>query len=148
MYLQKVRNEQKTKKKYFLLASWRSMLKIAGSGSGSGSINQRHGSADPDPNPDPHQNVMDPQHCLHASLFIIFVLPERQIYLCGQGAAKKQQPPRVHTTCVCWPLSEKPISGTRSGGCSPPPLTTKFLYFILFYFILAVFSYYHILSIM
>ncbi len=39
----------------FLLASWRSMTKIAGSGS----ISQRHGSADPDP----PQNVMDPQHC-------------------------------------------------------------------------------------
>jgi hypothetical protein len=38
----------------FLLASWRSMTKIAGSGS----ISQRHGSADPDP----HQNVMDPEH--------------------------------------------------------------------------------------
>ncbi len=44
----------------FLLASWRSMTKIAGSGSGS--ISQRHGSADPDP--DPPQNVMDPQHWL------------------------------------------------------------------------------------
>ncbi len=49
----------------FLLASWRSMMKIEGSGSasgsasGSGSISQRHGSADPDP----HQNVMDPEHC-------------------------------------------------------------------------------------
>ncbi len=37
-----------------MLASWRSMIKIAGSGS----ISQRHGSADPDP----PQNVMDPQH--------------------------------------------------------------------------------------
>ncbi len=48
----------------FLLASWRSVTKIAGSGSGSGSgsISQRHGSADPDL--DPHQNIMDPQHCL------------------------------------------------------------------------------------
>ncbi len=36
-----------------MLASWRSMTKIAGSGSGS--ISQRHGSADPDPNPDPHR---------------------------------------------------------------------------------------------
>ncbi len=35
----------------FLLASWRSIIKIEGSGS----ICQRHGSADPDP----HQNVMD-----------------------------------------------------------------------------------------
>ncbi len=43
----------------FLLASWRSMTKIAGSGS----INQRHGSADPDP----HQNVMDPQYCFQGS---------------------------------------------------------------------------------
>ncbi len=51
----------------FLLASWRSMTKIAGSGSGSGSISQKHGSADPDP--DPHQNVMDQQHRFFLSLF-------------------------------------------------------------------------------
>ncbi len=48
----------------FLLASWRSMMKIEGSwsasGSWSGSICERHGSADPDP--DPFQNVMDPEH--------------------------------------------------------------------------------------
>ncbi len=48
----------------FLLVSWRSMMKIAGSGSRSGSgsesgsISQSHGSADPDP----QQNVKDPQH--------------------------------------------------------------------------------------
>ncbi len=46
----------------FLLTSWRSVTKIAGSGYESGSesgyISQRHGSADPDP----HQNVMDPEH--------------------------------------------------------------------------------------
>ncbi len=48
----------------FLLASWRSMTKIAGSGSesGSGSTRQRHGSADPDP----PQNFMDPEHCFNA----------------------------------------------------------------------------------
>ncbi len=40
----------------FLLESWRSMTKIAGSGS----ISQKHGSEDPDP--DPPQNVMDPEH--------------------------------------------------------------------------------------
>ena len=45
----------------FLLASWRSLMKIAGYGSGS--ISQRHRSADP--HPDPHQNVMDPQHWLY-----------------------------------------------------------------------------------
>ncbi len=52
-------NKQKKlyKKISFLLASWRSMTKIAGSGS----ISQSHGSADPDP--DPYQNVMDPEHC-------------------------------------------------------------------------------------
>ncbi len=50
-----------TVNKFFLLASWRSMTKIAGSGSaskpksGSGSIRQRHGSADPDSYLDPHQ---------------------------------------------------------------------------------------------
>jgi hypothetical protein len=50
------RNKQKHFFKIsFLLESWKSMTKIAGSGS----ISQRHGSADPDP----HQNVMDPQHC-------------------------------------------------------------------------------------
>ncbi len=36
--------QKKLKKKYFLLPSWRSMTKIAGSGSRSGSISQRHGS--------------------------------------------------------------------------------------------------------
>ncbi len=40
------------KKKYFLLVSWRSLTKRAGSGS----FSQRHGSADPDP----YQNVTDP----------------------------------------------------------------------------------------
>ncbi len=49
---------------FFLLASWRSMVKI--DGSGSGSISQRHGSADPDP----HQNVMDTEHCWAADLLI------------------------------------------------------------------------------
>ncbi len=44
----------------FLLASWRSMTKIAGSAPESGSISQRHGSADTDP--DPHQKVMHPEH--------------------------------------------------------------------------------------
>ncbi len=57
MYLQKVKQKNLVKKNSFLLASWRSMTKIAGFGS----ISQRHGSADPDP--DPHQNVMDPQNC-------------------------------------------------------------------------------------
>ncbi len=51
-------NKQKKclNKNSFLLASWRSMTKKAGSGS----ISQRHGSADPDL--DPLQNVMDPEH--------------------------------------------------------------------------------------
>jgi hypothetical protein len=43
-----------------MLASCRSMTKIAGSESGS--ISQRHGSVDPDP--EPHQNVTDPEHWL------------------------------------------------------------------------------------
>ncbi len=48
-----------SRKTCFLLASWRSMTKIAGSWSESesGFISQRHGFADPDP----QQNVMDPQ---------------------------------------------------------------------------------------
>jgi hypothetical protein len=56
MYLQKIIS----RKSYcFLLTSWRSRTKIAGSGAGSGfwagSIGQRHGSG-------PEQNVKDPQH--------------------------------------------------------------------------------------
>ncbi len=43
--------EKLREKVSFLLASWRSMTKIAGAGSGS--ISQRHESADPDPEPDP-----------------------------------------------------------------------------------------------
>jgi hypothetical protein len=39
------------------------MTQIAGSKPGSGSISQRHGCADPDP----PQNVMDPQHWMHAA---------------------------------------------------------------------------------
>ncbi len=46
------------KKTCFLLESWKSLTKRAGSGSGS--VTQWHGSADPDPN----QNVTDPQHCI------------------------------------------------------------------------------------
>ena len=45
MYLQKVISRTIVLKISFLLASWRSMTKIAGSGS----ISQRRGSADPDP---------------------------------------------------------------------------------------------------
>ncbi len=54
MYLQKVISKKNCVKIYFLLESWRSMRKIAGSGS----ISQKHGSEDPDP----PQNVMDPEH--------------------------------------------------------------------------------------
>jgi hypothetical protein len=66
MYLQKVIYRQTFKKIIFLLASWRSLMRIAGSESGS--INNRHGSADPNSEPDPHQNVMDPQHWFLHSL--------------------------------------------------------------------------------
>ncbi len=58
MYLQKVIS----KKNYFLLTTWRSLMKITGSGSASGSISQRYGCADPDPHPDLYQNFMDLQH--------------------------------------------------------------------------------------
>jgi hypothetical protein len=79
MYLQKVISRKKFIKKIsFLLASWRSMTKIAGSwsksGSGSGSISQRHGSADPDP----HQNVMDPEHWLQ--YFLLTMLMPSSFY--------------------------------------------------------------------
>ncbi len=54
-------NKQKNLgKNSFLMASWRSRTKIAGSGSGSGSIGQRQRSADPDLYL--YQNVMDLQH--------------------------------------------------------------------------------------
>jgi hypothetical protein len=55
-YLQKVISRKTFFLIIFLLVSWMSMTKIAGSGF----ISQRHGSADPDPDPDPHQNAMDP----------------------------------------------------------------------------------------
>ncbi len=48
------KSKKKNFKKWFLLATWRLMTKIAWSRSSS----QRRGSADPDP----HQNVKDPQH--------------------------------------------------------------------------------------
>jgi hypothetical protein len=55
------------------------MMKLEGSGSesGSGSISQSHGSADPDP----HQNVMDPQHCLELTTFVV----KNQIHLVRQS---------------------------------------------------------------
>jgi hypothetical protein len=49
----------------FLLASWRSMTKIAGSGT----ISQRYGSADPDP----YKNVTDPQHWLKGNLGALLI---------------------------------------------------------------------------
>ncbi len=58
MYLQKVISKKLVEKISFLLASWRSMTKIAGSGSSF--ISKRHGSVDPGP----LQNVMDPEHCI------------------------------------------------------------------------------------
>ncbi len=73
--LQKVISRKTLFKKLpsFLLASWRSMTKIAGSRSGSeygsGSISQRHWSADPDP--DPHQNVMDPEHSSQSVFMVL-----------------------------------------------------------------------------
>ncbi len=55
-------------KNNFLLASWRSLTKRAGSASGagsgssSGSVSHKYGSEDPDPHPDPYQDVTDPEH--------------------------------------------------------------------------------------
>ncbi len=62
-----------------LLASWRSVRKLAGSESGS--IRQRHESAGPDP--DWHQIVIDPQHCKNTavSLFAVFC-QKSQLSLC------------------------------------------------------------------
>jgi hypothetical protein len=59
-----VPSKSNKKKNNFLLISWRSLTKIAGSGSASGSISERYGSADPDP----YQNFMDPQHWLSTVL--------------------------------------------------------------------------------
>ncbi len=55
-----VPSKSNKQKNIFLLTSWRSLTKIAGSGSASGSISQGYGSADPDP----YQNFLDPQHWL------------------------------------------------------------------------------------
>ncbi len=57
----------------FLLASWRSMTKIARSGSRSrsGFLSQRHGDADPDP----YQNDIDPQHCFKRFWLIKQIVP-------------------------------------------------------------------------
>ncbi len=61
-----------------MLASWRSMTKIAGSGSGS--IRQRHGSMDRDT--DPHRNVMDPEHCFQE------YFSGREECVCNKGGRK------------------------------------------------------------
>ena len=76
----------------FLLASWQSVMKIAGSRSesGSGSISLRHGSADLDS----HQNVMDPQHCFAMSPLYYF-------FLSGW------LPERCHSSCFNWGKSTK-----------------------------------------
>jgi hypothetical protein len=58
---------------FSLLASLRSMTKLAGSGARSGCISKRHGS----PDPDPYQNVTDPQHCL--SVLNLFLLEAHAI---------------------------------------------------------------------
>jgi hypothetical protein len=65
----------------FLLASWRSLTKIAGSGAGAGTksrpVSQRYGSADPYP----HQNVTDPQHWFEA--FLYFESSSSKVFFCG-----------------------------------------------------------------
>ncbi len=57
----------------FLVASWRSMMKIEGSRSASGSISQRHGSADPDS--DPHQGG-------HGSATLLETGFSSRVYIC------------------------------------------------------------------
>jgi hypothetical protein len=59
-------------KKLFLLASWRSLTKRAGSGSASRSVSQKYRPEDPDP--DPYQNVTDPEHCLKSS-HLVYAVP-------------------------------------------------------------------------
>ncbi len=51
--------QKKLEKNLFLLASWKSPTKRAGSGSRT--VNQVYGSKDPDQ--DPYQNVTDPEYC-------------------------------------------------------------------------------------
>ncbi len=102
MYLQKVIS-RKTLFISFLLASWRLMMKIAGSGSKSGSesgsISQKHRSADPDPDPDPRQNFMDAQHWNQLNLPI-----------CCRALARREKMGSVRKVCpstsastLAWP---------------------------------------------
>ena len=69
MCLKKRRISIKTNGKIFLLASWRSLTKRAGSRAVS--VSQRYESQDP--NPDPHQNVTGREHCWRQSLIRIVV---------------------------------------------------------------------------
>ncbi len=78
---------ESNKQKKFLLTSWRSLTKIAGSEAASGSICQRCGSAVSYPHLDPYQNFIDPQHrsgVFNASpRFSCYAAVSLWIQLCG-----------------------------------------------------------------
>ncbi len=124
MYLQKVISRKTFFKISFLLASWRSVTKIAESESGS--ISQRHGSADPDP--DPHQDLMDPKHWkkVGSGFGTIISDPDPQHFclkylnravqrwICWRGCwrcAVARQPPTP-----CWPRLASPRGSLPSSS--------------------------------
>ncbi len=88
----------------FLLASWRSMTKIAGSGS----ISQRRGSADPDP----HQNAMDPEHWLFApaKASMVGVCP---VSVSGTQRRKWE---RCSRSTAAWLIATVRWAGRRTAG--------------------------------
>ncbi len=105
--------------KQFLLTTWRSLTKIAGSGSASGSsygsISQRYGSADPDP----CQNFMDPQ--------------QQHWCVCTVQGSSTGSSSRVCSPPVTCPSSSSfPTLVVTSSTSTPPPPT-----------LLAPFSHHH-----
>ncbi len=97
MYLQIVINRNFFSYCKFLLTSWRSMTKTAGSGS---IINRRHGSSDPNP----HQNVMDPQHCWRQHLqWRGEVWQQQTEYNKSQQSKNKTLPPHLNNDRILLP---------------------------------------------
>ncbi len=114
-----------------MLASWRSMTKIAGSGSESGSISQRHGSADPDrPKMSWIRNIADYEQWRGEGV--------------GEGGwGVMQSPPWVqrtpttafHLTSLCWSCccaeERWAVSTTRPKSTHHSMFTVDFLYQII-----------------
>ncbi len=99
----------------FLLASPRSMTKIAGSGS----ISQRHGSADPEP----YQYVMDPQHCLIGTLPVWLGRDSRQCEWATLPSPPRWRSPSASSSRRSHPKNEAHAQNVRVGciGCWRPP---------------------------